>query len=62
MTTQTKTFRNTAWTHRNYECTNLVACQATVAPGPKWIETDSSILDGLTKLHSQAGATFFGYL
>jgi len=60
--TQPKTFRNAAWTRRDYECTNIVACQAPVAPGPKWIETDSSILAGLTQLHAQGGATYFGHL
>jgi hypothetical protein len=58
----TKTFRNAAFTKRNYECTNLVACVADVAPGPNWIECGDDVLAGLTKLHRQGGAVFYGYL
>jgi hypothetical protein len=58
----TKTFRNAAFTRRNYECTNLVACVAEVAPGPNWVECDPEALIGLTKFYCQGGVLFYGYM
>ncbi len=62
MSNEAKTFRNTSWTRRDYECTNIVACQAIAAPGPQWVEADASILGGLDQLHRQAGVTYWGHL
>ena len=46
-----KTFKNKHFTgKRNYECTNVVACQSTSAPDDNWIECDDSILSKLQKL------------
>jgi hypothetical protein len=58
----TKTFRNVAFTKRNYECTNVVACIADAAPGPNWVECDPETLTGLTKLYCQGGVSFYGYM
>lgn len=57
-----KTFKNTNYTTRNYEVTNVVACQAPSAPGPQWVECDPSTLDKLQQLWKQGDATYFGYL
>ena len=57
-----KTFLNSAFTKRNYDCTNVVACIAEAAPGPNWIECGSEVLAGLTQLHRQGSAIFYGYL
>ena len=60
--TTTKTFTNTAWTKRDYECINIVACQADVAPGPQWVEAAPEAVRGLTMLYRQAGVTYFGHM
>jgi len=57
-----KTFFNTSYAKRNYDCTNVVACISDAAPGPNWIECGEEVLAGLTKLHRQGGAVFYGYL
>lgn len=64
-----KTFKSKNWTARNYECTNVVACQAVAAPegkiaihGENWVECDESALAGLTQLEICAGVRYFGYL
>ena len=57
-----KTFRNTLFTKRNYECTNIVACKAEKAPGDNWVECDESFLANLTQLWIQGGVAFFGYM
>ena len=56
------TFRNTKFTTRYYECTNVVACVAEFAPASCWEPADCSILSGLTKLYTQAGVTYYGHL
>ncbi len=60
--TCTKTFRNSAFTKRNPDCINVVACVADAAPGPNWIECEPEVLTGLMQLHRQGGAVFYGYL
>ncbi len=58
-----KTFKNTGWTKRNYECTNVVACQGTTAPkNGTWVECDASVIVGLTPLWIEGGIRFFGYM
>lgn len=62
-----KFYRNTAWKDRDYECTNVVACQALHKPeGDQWVEADASITNGLMELSTRIGGgneiTFFGYL
>lgn len=56
------TFRNANWTKRDYECTNVVACKAATAPSVNWEPCSGTVLDGLTKLHSEAGVEYWGYL
>lgn len=57
-----KTFRNKKYTRRNYDCTNIVACQAETLPGNDWEECAETILEGLTSLYVVAGVRYFGYL
>ena len=56
------TYRNTKFTTRDHECTNIVACVAAAAPTSFWDAADESILLGLTKLYTQAGVTYYGHL
>ena len=57
-----KIFQNTAFTKRISDCTNIVACVGEAAPNERFVETDASVLVGLTQLHRQAGVTFYGYM
>lgn len=57
-----KTFKNTSFKKRDYECTNVVACQAASAPEGTWVECDESVLTGLKQLWMVNGVRFFGYL
>ena len=57
-----KTFKNTSFTKRDYECTNVIACQGDVAPAGTWAECDESILAGLKPLWIIAGVQFFGHM
>ena len=57
------TYRNTSFTKRDYECTNVVACQSdTAAPAGNWEVADESILRGLTMLWVQAGVRYYGFM
>lgn len=65
-----KVFKNTAFTKRNYDCTNVVACEAEnnelfLAMGlvsGNWVECDRSNLNGLSQLYVRCGVRFYGYL
>lgn len=57
-----RVFANPHFLERSYEHTNIVAVEATQAPANNWTEADRSKLDGLTKLWTQAGVTYWGYL
>ena len=57
-----KTYRNTKYTTRNYDCTNVVACVAAAAPANHWQPADESILKGLTKLYAAGDVTYYGHL
>jgi hypothetical protein len=57
-----KTFKNKNFTKRDYECTNVVACQAEKPPDENWIECSEEILEKLTSLQIVAGVRYFGYL
>lgn len=65
-TPQPQTFRNTHYTQRDYEATNIVACVAQTAPGPQWEAADESILAPLTQLWietvSGQDVRYYGYL
>lgn len=56
------TFRNTRFTKRDYECTNVVACEAEAAPDARWEECSPDVLAGLTHLWTERGVRFYGYL
>jgi len=68
----TATFKNTNWTERNYETSNIVACALEAdefRPNPipsavygTWASVDCSILKGLTPLFLQGGVRYYGYL
>lgn len=55
-------YKNTKFTKRDYEATNIVACEADVKPSDDYEETDASILIGLTSLYVQNGVRYYGYL
>ena len=59
-------YRNTAFKKRDYECTQIVACQPVdsgTAIIPEGYEpAPESILIGLTTLWTQGGTRYFGYL
>ena len=55
-------FKHRRFTKRNYECTNIVACVAHMAPSEEYERADTSILTGLTKLWIESGVTYYGYL
>jgi hypothetical protein len=55
-------YRNTGYTKRDYETTNVVACVADVAPSSNWEQADESILSGLQSLWVLAGVRYYGYL
>ena len=58
-----QTFINKHWTgKRDYECTNVIACQAAQAPDANWLPCDESILNGLTQLYIERGVRYFGHL
>ena len=59
-----KTFKNTSFKTRNYDCTNLVFCQSETAPSENWIECDEVEISlmGCNHLYSQAGVRYFGFL
>jgi len=58
------TFKNKNFTKRNYECTNVVFCQAVTAPNDNWIECNESEIKaiGCYGLYVQDGVRYFGWL
>jgi hypothetical protein len=62
-----RAFRNRNYNHRDYECTNVVACVSAAAPSEIWEPCDSAILQGLTQLelrYTAEGQSYrvFGHL
>lgn len=57
-----RTFRNTSYEKRDYECTNVVACTSHAPPSHSYEECDPELLEGLTQLWTQDGVTYWGYL
>lgn len=61
-------YKNPLFTVRNYECTNIVACEAppereiTTQGGEPWPVADREILANLTHLWTEAGVRYFGYM
>jgi len=56
------TFKNRNFTKRNYECTNIVACEADAPPADYFVPCDPAELKGLTHLWTERGVRYFGYL
>ena len=56
-----KTFKNTQYKNRDFDCSNIVFCQAEKAPSENWIEVDESE-NNLNQLYMQDGVRYFGYL
>lgn len=56
------TYKNKNFTKRNYECTNVIACQGEQAPNENYVLTDDSILKGLTPLWIENNVRYFGHL
>jgi hypothetical protein len=63
-----RTFRNKNYTKRDYDCTNIVFCQAENKPGANWYECTESEIETrkCEKLWSEMAnnteITYFGYL
>jgi len=56
------TYRNKNYTKRNYECSNVIACVAEIAPNDNWVLADEDILQPLMKLWIENGVRYYGYL
>ena len=61
-----QTFKNTRYTTRNYENTNVIICEADQAPADYWMPCNESEKNGLTKLFiewaNSTQVTYYGYL
>lgn len=57
-----KTFRNTNWTRRDYESTNIIFCQSDEAPATYWVECDEIEIGKCQQLWIQDGVKYFGHL
>ena len=59
-----KTFKNINFTKRNYECTNIVFCQAENAPDTNWVECEEKEIELLkcVPLHVKDDVRYFGYM
>jgi hypothetical protein len=60
-------FKNKNFNKRDYEATNVVACEAEVAPDENWIPAPSGFLGtllskGAQQLWIQGGVKYFGWL
>ena len=64
-------YRNSNWTKRDYDCTNVVACEAPSkpdfgwngAPADYWTPTSREFLPNrLEEIGSMKGVKFWGYL
>jgi hypothetical protein len=57
-----KTFRNTNWTRRDYENTNIIFCQCDEAPAAYWVKCDEIEIGKCQQLWIQDGIKYFGHL
>jgi hypothetical protein len=58
-----RTFKNVHFKARDYEATNVVACQGESPPNETdWKECSPIELDRLSKLWIENGRTFYGWL
>lgn len=59
-----KTYKNKNFKTRDYEATNVVACQGNEAPNANWIEANESIIQEmkLNQLWIENNVRYFGWL
>jgi hypothetical protein len=59
-----QTFKNKNFKKRNYDCTNVVFCQADTAPDNNWVPCNESQIETLkcTQLYIMNDVRYFGYL
>jgi hypothetical protein len=59
-----KTFKNINFTKRDYDCTNIVFCQAENAPDVNWVECEemSIKLAKCNQLYTSDNVTYFGFI
>lgn len=59
-----KTFKNALFVKRDYECTNVIFCQAEEAPADNWIECKEEEIErwNCKPLYIQDEVRYFGYL
>lgn len=59
-------FKNKGFVRRDYECTNIVYCEAEVAPGGDgvdWQQIESNKFEaGITHLYTENNVRYYGYL
>ena len=58
-------YKNKNFVKRDYECTNIVACDVlgSSAPLPEYYEeADETVLKGLNALYVQDNVRYYGYL
>ena len=55
------TFKNKNFTKRNYDCTNVVFCQAEQAPNDNWIACDESEIN-CDQLYIMDNVRYFGWM
>jgi len=56
------TYKNIHFTKRDYEATNIVACQAMEVPNQNYAPCDESVIESLTHIYTENGVRFYGYL
>ena len=57
-----KVYRNTKWTGRDYECTNVVAAISTSAPTANYVECDLSFIANMQQLWIEGNAAYWGWM
>ncbi len=57
-----KIYRNTNFTKRNYECTNVAAAISTSAPTDAYVECDQSFIANMQQLWIEGNAAYWGWL
>ena len=61
-----KPYRNTKWTKRDYECTNVAACVSTAPPTPDYQVVNEEYLNGMQQLWVETinghETRFYGWL
>lgn len=55
-------FRNLNYQRREYEATDIVACEAKAPPNDNYVSCGADILEPLTLLFKENGVKYWGYL